>query len=43
MAGLASAVANMGGIGTISTIGIGLTGDTVFTTYRQTNIEMERL
>jgi len=42
LAGLASAVSNMGGVGVISTIGIGLTSDTILTAYRQSNIDAIR-
>jgi len=39
MSGLASAVANMGGIGTISTVAIGLTGKAEKGNYKKKNIE----
>ncbi len=42
MSGLASAVANMGGIGTISTVAIGLTGDSESRNYKRRNIESVR-
>ncbi|MFW6371816.1 MAG: NAD(P)H-dependent flavin oxidoreductase [Bacteroidota bacterium] len=42
LSGLASAVANMGGIGVISTVGIGLIDDSVKSGYRQMNIDAIR-
>lgn len=42
MSNLASAVANMGGVGTISTVGIGLTDQVKGTNYRNRNIEVLR-
>ncbi len=42
MSGLASAVANMGGIGTISTVAIGLTGNAKKGNYKKKNIEAVR-
>ncbi len=42
MSGLASAVANMGGIGTISTVAIGLTGESKTRNYKLKNIEAVR-
>lgn len=42
MSGLASAVANMGGIGTISTVAIGLTGESKLKNYKSKNIEAVR-
>ena len=39
MSGLASAVANMGGIGTISTVAIGLTTTDTGKNYKSNNIE----
>lgn len=42
MSGLASAVANMGGIGTISTVAIGLTGNAKKGNYKNKNIEAVR-
>jgi len=42
LSGLASAVANMGGIGVISTVGIGLTGENRNTNYRISNIDAIR-
>lgn len=42
MSRLASAVANMGGIGVISTIGIGLTTNKIVTNFRKNNIEVLR-
>lgn len=42
MSGLASAVANMGGIGTISTVAIGLTGESKTRNYKKKNIEAVR-
>jgi len=42
MSGLASAVANMGGIGTISTVAIGLTGESKTKNYKKKNIEAVR-
>ncbi|OFX47497.1 MAG: 2-nitropropane dioxygenase [Bacteroidetes bacterium GWA2_30_7] len=38
LAGLASAVANMGAIGVVSSVGIGLVGNKPFKNYRETNI-----
>lgn len=42
MSGLASAVANMGGIGVISTVGIGLIDDHTSSNYRKNNISALR-
>ena len=42
LSGLASAVANMGGIGVISTVGIGLIGNQTNANYRNRNIEAIR-
>ena len=42
LSGLASAVANMGGIGVISSVGIGLIGHETHRQYRQRNIEAIR-
>ncbi len=42
LSGLASAVANMGGIGVISTVGIGLIGNKRTTGYKQSNIDAIR-
>ncbi len=42
LSGLASAVANMGGVGVISTVGIGLTYDSSRTDYKQNNIDSLR-
>ncbi len=42
LSGLASAVANMGGVGVISTVGIGLTGENRNTNYRISNIDAIR-
>jgi len=42
LSGLASAVANMGGVGVISTVGIGLTGEKRNTNYRISNIDAIR-
>ncbi|MCF8224448.1 MAG: nitronate monooxygenase [Bacteroidales bacterium] len=42
MSGLASAVANMGGIGVISTVAIGLTDNLPIVNYRKRNIEVLR-
>ncbi len=42
MSGLASAVANMGGIGTISTVAIGLTSESKIKNYKRRNIESVR-
>jgi nitronate monooxygenase len=42
LSGLASAVANMGGIGIISTVGIGLIGTHTGVNYRQNNIDAIR-
>lgn len=39
---LASAVANMGGVGTISTVGIGLTGEQTGQSYKKSNINAIR-
>lgn len=39
---LASAVANMGGVGIISTVGIGLTGDQKSQNYKKNNVEAIR-
>jgi nitronate monooxygenase len=43
LAGLASAVANMGGVGVISAVGIGIVDDLSFKNYRKVNIEALRL
>jgi nitronate monooxygenase len=43
LAGLASAVANMGGVGVISSVGIGIVDDLSFKNYRQVNIDALRL
>jgi nitronate monooxygenase len=43
LAGLASAVANMGGVGVISAVGIGIVDDLSFKNYRQVNIDALRL
>jgi nitronate monooxygenase len=42
LAGLASAVANMGGVGVISAVGIGIVDDLSFKNYRQVNIDALR-
>lgn len=42
LSGLASAVANMGGVGVISTVGIGLLDDGKYTSYKKSNIEALR-
>jgi len=42
LSGLASAVSNMGGVGVISTVGIGLTGENRNTNYRISNIDAIR-
>ena len=42
LSGLASAVANMGGIGIISTVGIGLARNDKTANYRKNNIEAIR-
>ncbi|MCP4551236.1 MAG: nitronate monooxygenase [Bacteroidetes bacterium] len=42
LSGLASAVANMGGVGIISTVAIGLTGEKTNVNYRSNNIEVLR-
>jgi NAD(P)H-dependent flavin oxidoreductase YrpB (nitropropane dioxygenase family) len=42
MSGLASAVANMGGVGIISSVGIGLTNPFLKTNYKKRNIETLR-
>lgn len=42
LSGLASAVANMGGIGVISTVGIGLIDSSTYTSYKKSNIEAIR-
>ena len=42
LSGLASAVANMGGVGVISTVGIGLIAGDVNATYRKNNIDAIR-
>lgn len=42
LSGLASAVANMGGIGVISTVGIGLTGNISIKNYKRNNIQALR-
>ncbi len=42
LSGLASAVANMGGIGVISTVGIGLIGDDTNSGFRKCNIDALR-
>ena len=39
LSGLASAVANQGGIGVIATVGIGLIGEKSYKNYRQANID----
>jgi nitronate monooxygenase len=43
LAGLASAVANMGGVGVISAVGIGIVDDLSFKNYRKVNIDALRL
>jgi nitronate monooxygenase len=43
LSGLASAVANMGGVGVISTVGIGLTHNDVDKNYKRGNIEALRI
>jgi nitronate monooxygenase len=43
LAGLASAVANMGGVGVISSVGIGLVDDPSFKNYKQGSIDALRL
>ena len=42
LAGLASAVANKGGVGVISSVGIGIVDDLSFKNYRQVNIDALR-
>jgi len=42
LSGLASAVANMGGIGVISSVAIGLVGDSQTSNYKKSNIEAMR-
>ncbi len=42
LAGLASAVANMGGVGVISTVGIGLIGNRPYKNFNQVNIDALR-
>ncbi len=42
LSGLASAVANMGGIGIISTVAIGLTNNNPLSNYKSNNIETLR-
>jgi nitronate monooxygenase len=42
LSGLASAVACMGGVGVISTVGIGIIGNKPYFNYRQTNIDALR-
>ena len=42
LSGLASAVANMGGVGVISSVGIGIVDDLSFKNYRQVSIDALR-